>query len=70
MLRAAAGGDRHFAFDLGLGLVLCAPHRPPRTQARRLLSVAGGQVVHVFCDDGGTRVSYRPYRETSAALLK
>ncbi|KAF6250789.1 hypothetical protein COO60DRAFT_739178 [Scenedesmus sp. NREL 46B-D3] len=43
-------------------------HMPP-AQARTLLSAAGGVVVHVFTEPDG-RVSYRPYREASAALLR
>lgn len=52
-------------------------------QARALLSKVGGEVVHVHCEEdegevmgnGHTRapaprVSYRPYRETSAAMIK
>ncbi|GLC39768.1 hypothetical protein PLESTF_000884600 [Pleodorina starrii] len=43
-------------------------HMAP-AEARRLLSTVGGRVVHVYCEDG-TRPSYRPYRETSAAFLR
>lgn len=38
-------------------------------QARRLLSKVGGEVVHVFSEEG-MRISYRPYREMSAALMR
>ncbi|PNH03652.1 DNA polymerase IV [Tetrabaena socialis] len=37
--------------------------------ARRLLAAVGGRVVHVYCEDG-TRPSYKPYREASAALMR
>ncbi|PSC72656.1 protease 2 isoform A [Micractinium conductrix] len=43
-------------------------HAPP-AEARRLLAPLGGRVVHVFTADGG-RVSYQPYREASARLLR
>ncbi|WIA21172.1 hypothetical protein OEZ85_005479 [Tetradesmus obliquus] len=43
-------------------------HMPP-AQARVLLSAAGGLLVHVFTEPDG-RVSYRPYREASAALMR
>ncbi|KAF8054947.1 Poli [Scenedesmus sp. PABB004] len=43
-------------------------HMPP-AQARALLAAAGGRLVHVFTEPDG-RVSYRPYREASAALLR
>ncbi|MEW5316206.1 MAG: hypothetical protein WDW38_007588 [Sanguina aurantia] len=43
-------------------------HMPP-AQARRLLSKVGGEVVHVF-SEAGMRISYRPYREMSAALMR
>ncbi len=45
------------------GPLRCAP------QARRLLAAVGGRLVHVYCE-AGTRPSYRPYRETSAALMR
>lgn len=38
-------------------------------QARALLVPAGGRVVHVALEEGG-RVTYRPYREASAALMR
>ncbi|KAG2487735.1 hypothetical protein HYH03_013733 [Edaphochlamys debaryana] len=43
-------------------------HMAP-AEARRLLAAAGGRLVHVYCEDG-TRPSYRPYREVSAALMR
>jgi hypothetical protein len=38
-------------------------------EARALLRPLGGEVAHVFCEEG-LRVTYRPYREASGALLK
>ncbi|GLI65868.1 hypothetical protein VaNZ11_009504 [Volvox africanus] len=43
-------------------------HMSPE-EARRLLAAVGGRVVHVYCEDG-TRPSYRPYREMSAAFMR
>ncbi|KAL4440655.1 hypothetical protein ABPG77_000364 [Micractinium sp. CCAP 211/92] len=43
-------------------------HMPP-AEARRLLAAVGGRVVHVHLAEGG-RVSYQPYRELSARLLR
>jgi hypothetical protein len=55
------------------------PRRPPPQagvkkhmwphEARALLKEVGGQVAHVYCEEG-FRVSYRPYREASAALIR
>lgn len=49
----------------------CRPLRPAPSpaQARALLRRVGGEVVHVYCEEG-LRVSYRPYRETSQALMR
>ena len=38
-------------------------------EARRLLRAVGGQVVHVHLAPGG-RVSYQPYREASARMMR
>jgi nucleotidyltransferase/DNA polymerase involved in DNA repair len=38
-------------------------------QARALLTPVGGRVVHAYCEEGA-RVSYRPYREASGALMR
>ncbi len=38
-------------------------------QARALLARCGGALHHVHCTEDG-RVSYRPYRETSQALMR
>ncbi|KAI8472519.1 MAG: hypothetical protein J3K34DRAFT_457786 [Monoraphidium minutum] len=43
-------------------------HMAP-AQARAILEAAGGRLVHVYCE-GGNRVSYRPYREASGALMR
>ncbi|KAG1669570.1 hypothetical protein FOA52_006343 [Chlamydomonas sp. UWO 241] len=43
-------------------------HMTP-AQARTVLARVGGSLVHVFCEDGH-RVSYRPYREMSQALMR
>lgn len=37
-------------------------------QARQRLAAAGGKLVHAFQERDG-RVSYRPYREASAAMM-
>ncbi len=38
-------------------------------EARALLRPLGGEVAHVYCEEG-LRVSYRPYREASSALIR
>jgi nucleotidyltransferase/DNA polymerase involved in DNA repair len=43
-------------------------HMAP-AEARRLLRAVGGQVVHVHLAPGG-RVSYQPYREASARMMR